>query len=490
MAGRESHAQARPQYRLLTENQIKEIHLASLSLLEEVGVRVLSEEGIELLKKASCPIMQEGDVRIPRGLVEECIRSASSGVSIFNRKGEEALRLEGRQVYFGLGTDLLTTIDLETGTLRPSRLKDVANAAVTGDYLNEIDFIASFAHPQDVPPNLAYIASFRTLVEHSTKPIFFTAAGHEDLTVIIEMAEAVAGGEQALREKPFLIHYAEPTSPLTHSQGALKKLFLCADKRIPVNYTPAVLSGASGPVTLAGAIVQANAEALSGVVLHQLRSKGSPIISGFSAIPMDMRTTTCAYGSPEYRLALSACADLYHDYGIPVWGTAGCSDANTLDPQAAMECAFSILTAALDGANLVHDVGYLGQGLVGSPATIVMCSDIISYVKRLTRGFDLGEDRLGMEMIRRVGPGGNFLAEEHTLRFYREEHWQPKFSNRNSPELWQMKGGKSYGEIVTQKAREILRTYKPEPLPDSVLRSLSQIAAKAEAELTGKRFVA
>jgi trimethylamine--corrinoid protein Co-methyltransferase len=327
-------------------------------------------------------------------------------------------------------------------------------------------------------------------VENSTKPIFFTAAGEEDLSIILDMAEAIAGSHEALREKPFLIHYAEPTSPLSHSYGALRKLFLCADRKIPVNYTPAVLAGATGPVTLAGAIIQANAEALSGLVLHQLRSRGAPIISGFAVAPMDMRTTSCAYGSPEYRLALSACADLYHYYGIPVWGTAGCSDANTLDQQAAVEWAISILTAALDGANLVHDVGYLGQGSVGSPAAIVMCSEIISYVKRLTRGIELESDRIGMEVIRRVGPGGNFLAEEHTLRFYRKEQWQPKFFNRDNVEVWQTKGGKGFGEIATEKAREILRTHKPEPLPESVLNRLSQIVKKAEADLLGKRIVA
>jgi trimethylamine--corrinoid protein Co-methyltransferase len=487
--GSESDLQCRPQYRLLNEAQIKVIREATLDLLNTVGVRVFSQEGGDLLKKAGCRVGEHNILQIPPQLVEDSIQSAPSLVTIYDRKGKEAMNLGGNRVYFGLGTDLLTTIDLETGTLRPSRLKDVANAAVTGDYLNEIDFIASSAHPQDVPANLAYVASFRALVENSTKPIFFTAAGKEDLSIIIEMAETVAGSGEALREKPFLIHYAEPTSPLCHSHGALRKLFLCADKKIPVTYTPAVLAGASGPVTLAGAIIQANAEALSGLVLHQLRSRGAPIISGFAVTPMDMRTATCAYGSPDYRLALSACADLYHSYGIPVWGTAGCSDANTLDQQAAMECALSILTAALDGANLVHDVGYLGQGSVGSPATIVMCSEIISYVKRLTRGVDMGDDRIGTEVIRKVGPGGSFLAEEHTLRFYREEQWQPKFINRDNVEIWQTKGGKSYGEIVTEKAKEILRTHKSERLPESVLNRLAQIAQKAEADLLGKNIV-
>ena len=488
--GSELDLQCRPQYRLLSEGQIKAIHEATLDLLNTIGVRVFSQEGVELLKKAGCRDGEKNTIQIPPHLVEESIQSAPSQISIFNRKGEEAMHLGGRQVNFGLGTDLLQTVDLETGEMRPSRLHDVINAAITGDYFKEIAFIASFAHPQDVPANLAYVASFRALVENSTKPIFFTAAGQEDLSIIIEMAEAVAGGGEALRRKPFLIHYAEPTSPLSHSYGALRKLFLCADKNIPVTYTPAVLAGASGPVTLAGSIVQANAEALSGLVLHQRRSEGAPIISGFAVTPMDMRTATCAYGSPEYRIALSACADLYHHYGIPVWGTAGCSDANTFDHQAAMECSLSILAAALDGANLVHDVGYLGQGSVGSPATIAMCSEIISYVKRLTRGFEFGDDRIGMEVIRRVGPGGNFFAEDHTLRFHRDEQWQPKFSNRDNAEAWQTKGGKSYGQIVTEKAREILRTHKPEPLSESVLNRLSQIAGKAEAELLGKNIMA
>ena len=481
-------SQSRPHYRLLTEDQIQEIHLATLDILETIGVKILGEEGIELLEGAGCRVTQDKLVNIPRDLVEECIESAPSRLPIYNRKGEAAMDLQGHQSYFGTGTDLLQTLDLETGQMRPSRLQDVANAALVGDYFKEIDFIASSAHPQDVPANLSYVASFKALVENSSKPIFFTAAGSEDLSIIIDLAAAVAGGEEVLRAKPFLIHYAEPTSPLSHSYGALRKLFLCADKRIPITYTPAVLSGASGPVTMAGAIALANAEALSGLVLHQLRSKGAPIISGFAVTPMDMRTATCAYGSPEYRLALSACADLYHHYNIPVWGTAGCSDANALDSQSAMESALSILMAALDGANLIHDIGYLGQGSMGSPAAIVMCSEMISYARRVLKGFDITPDRMAMDVIRRVGPEGNFLAEDHTRNLLKQELWHPHFSSRDSAEVWKTKGGRSYEETVIQKAREVLKGHNPEPLPENVQRQIDQIAQKAEKTLGGVRF--
>ena len=483
-------SQCVPSYRILTETQIKEIHWATLDVLETVGVRVLHQEGLQLLRAAGCRVKEDNVVQIPGWLIEECIRSAPSRITIYNRKGQDAMHLEGNKVHFGLGTDLLHTYDLETDELRPSRLQDVKNAARTADYFEEIDFIGSFALPQDVPINLMYVDSFKAQLENSTKPIFFTAGGREDLAIIIEMAAAVSGGEDDLREKPFLIHYAEPTSPLSHSPGAVNKLFLCADKRVPVNYTPGMLSGASGPVTLAGAIAVANAEALSGLALHQLRAKGAPIISGFGVCTMDMLTTASIYGCPEYRLTLSACADLYHYYGIPMWGTAGVSDANCLDQQAGMEAAISLLTAALDGANLVHDIGYLGQGTIGTPASIVMCAEIISYVKRVMRGFDIGPDWIGMDVIRQVGPGGNFLATVQTLELHRQEHWRPILANRDNLERWTNKGSKTYGEIVKEKAVRILETHTVEPLPDEVQQAIEAIRQQAEKGLADIHFVA
>lgn len=481
-------SQCLPHYRLLTTDQIREVHQATLEILETIGVRILDPDGVQLLRGAGCRIDRDHVVHIPLRLVEECIRSAPSRITIYDRMGQQAMRLEGNNIHFGPGTDLIQTRDLKTGELRPSCLNDVVNAARVADCCDAIDFIASFALPHDVSTNTVYIESFKAMVENSCKPIFFTAAGEEDLSVIFEIAAAVVGGEDRLRERPFLIHYSEPTSPLSHSQGAVRKLFLCADRGVPINYTPALLSGASGPVTLAGVLTVANAEALSGIVLHQLRAKGAPIISGFAATLMDMGSSTVVYAAPEFRLTHSACADLYHFYQIPVWGTAGCSDAHRIDPQAAMEAAMSILLAAMDGANLIHDIGYLGQGLIGSPAAIVMCDEIISYVKRIIRGCDISRDRLGMDVISRVGPGGNFLGEDQTLTLHREEHWRPLLLNRDDPETWMTKGGKSYRENLIRKTIEILENHQPEPLPDEVRQTIDKIVRTAKGSLAG-RFI-
>jgi len=479
-------SQCIPEYRLLTDGQIREIHQATLKVLETTGVKVLNNAAVQLLEDAGCRTEDQQIVKIPGHLVEDSIKCAPSSVPIYTRKGEPAMQLGGTHVYFGMGTDLLNTWDLKTGGLRQSCLQDVIDSAVVGDYCAQIDFIASNAFPLDVQENLAFVLEFKAMMEHSAKPIYFTAGASADLAVILEMATEIRGGEDQLREKPFLIHYAEPISPLVHSSGAVDKLFMCADKGIPLNYSPALLSGGSGPVTLAGAIVVANAEALSGLVIQQLRAKGAPAVTGFSATPLDMRIGTTVYASPDERLTHSACCDLYHYYGLPVWGEAGCSDAGSLDEQAAMESMASIMMASLDGCNLVHNIGYLGQGLVGSPASLIMGDEIISYVRRIMRGFDMSGDRIGLDVIHEIGPGGNYLTHAQTLEFCRKEHWVPRFVNRQSPETWEKNGGKRYSQVLIEKALDILATHQPDRLPAEVVKRLDGIIDDSKDKLTHK----
>jgi trimethylamine--corrinoid protein Co-methyltransferase len=201
-----------------------------------------------------------------------------------------------------------------------------------------------------------------------------------------------------------------------------------------------------------------------------------------------MKRGTVTYGAPDYRLTNSAFADIFHYYGLPIWSTVG-SDAHCLDAQASMEHAFGTLMAALDGANLIHDVGYLGQGLLNNVAAIVMCNEIISYVKRIIRGFDLSREKMALDVIRQVGPGGHYLAQQHTKTHFLEEFWQPLHVNRDSPDPWTQKGGLTYEQVVTRKAIEILSTYQPNPLPEEVQRQLQEIAARAGQALAQIEFI-
>ncbi|MEE4262123.1 MAG: trimethylamine methyltransferase family protein [Desulfobacteraceae bacterium] len=471
-----------PKFRILDEAQIERIHQAVLWILDEVGVRVNHPQATDLLAGHGARVMEDNLVQIPSSLVEDAIASAPSNLVMFNRNKTPVMDLGGRRTYFGTGTDLPKTVDLETREIRDTRADDIVTSAIISDALPNIDFIGSYGLPMDVPAGLHYIRCFQMEAENSIKPIFFTAESEEDLAVIWEMACAIAGGPAALSDHPFLISYNEPTSPLAHSKEALGKLMFCAQNRIPVNYAPALLAGSSGPVTLAGALVVAAAEALSGLVIHQLTRKGAPISTGVAATTMDMLEATVSYTSPEFRLTHSACADLFHHYGLPVWGTAGCSDSQYPDLQTGAEYGFTLLNAALDGANLIHDCGYLGQGFVASPELIIFADETIGMVKRYMRGFEIDSAHLALDVIKQVGPGGNFLQEKHTLDFFRQEHWQPGIFNRKNLPNWIKGGRKKADDRLLEKAREILATHQPEPLAPRVKNELDRIWEKARAE--------
>ncbi len=470
-----------PIFRLLDEAQIGRIHDAVLTILDEVGVRVNHPDATDLLAGSGARILEDNLVQIPSNLIEDAIASAPSNLVLYNRNREPVMDLGGRRSYFGTGTDLPKTVDLQTREIRNTRAEDIIHSTIISDALPNIDFIGSYGLPEDVPAGLHYIRCFQLEAENCSKPIFFTAESEKDLSVIWEMACAIAGGAQALSDHPFLISYNEPTSPLAHSKEALGKLMFCARNRMPVNYAPALLAGSTAPVTMAGALVVAVAEALSGLVIHQLTAKGAPISTGVAATTMDMLEATVSYTSPEFRLTHSACADLFHHYGLPVWGTAGCSDSQFPDLQAGAEYGFTLLNAALDGANLIHDCGYLGQGFVASPEMIIFADETIGMVKRYIRGFEIDSEHLALDVIKQVGPGGNFLLERHTLDYFQKEHWQPGIFNRKNLPNWVKAGRKKTDDILLEKAREILATHRPEPLAAEIKTELDLIWQKAEA---------
>jgi len=171
-----------------------------------------------------------------------------------------------------------------------------------------------------------------------------------------------------------------------------------------------------------------------------------------------------------------------------MWGTAGVSDANCPDEQAGMEWAISLFNAVLDGANLIHDVGYLGQGLIGHPAALVMCAEIISYVKRLNRGFEIDPEHIGMQTIKKVGPRGEFISTDQTMTFFEQEHWRPKLCNRDPLQSWLAKGAKTWGTVSAEKAVEILEIHESEPLSEDIQNSLEAMRSKAVSDLKDMRF--
>jgi trimethylamine--corrinoid protein Co-methyltransferase len=464
---------------VFSRDQCEELHLASLEVLDSIGVRVHDDEALGLLHDAGARV--ENDlVRVPAWMVQEALATVPCRVPVGSRDGKRAMLLEKGRSYFGSGSDTQTTYDVLTGERRSTVKEDVANAARIVDALEHIDFVMSMAIASDVPVQTSFLHEFEAMVMNTTKPIVYTADGREDVEDIIEISEIVAGSPEALRSNPFIILYAEPSSPLQHSQAALQKLLLCAEKSMPVMYIPTVMLGASGPVTSAGSIVIANAEILSGLVIHQLKSKGAPFIYGGSAPSMDMRTTICTYGSPEAILNDAAIICMSRYYNLPDFCTGGCTDSQVFDQQAAAEAAYGMLLLGMAGGTLIHDLGYMGAGMTSSLELLVLTDEVASMVRHTLEGVEVSPVTLAMEVIRSVGPGGNFLTEDHTLDNFRQYLHFSNLLNRQDYDNWKREGGADFREKANQKVRDILETHRAPELPPEIVRGISEVLKRRE----------
>jgi trimethylamine--corrinoid protein Co-methyltransferase len=466
---------------MFTDAQLEEIHLASLEILRRTGVRVHEAEALELLQAAGCTVTDESLVRFPAAVVEEALQHAPSRVVLCDRTGQPQMFLEGHRTYFGTGSDLPNTRDLETGERRLSLLSDVEQTARLADAMPNLDFVMSMALPSDVPIETSDRRSFLAMTRNTSKPLVFTAWDENGLSDIIAMAETIAGGPEELALKPFLFAYLEPSSPLQHSKDALRKVLMMADHRLPFVYAPGPIEGASAPMTSAGSLAMANAEVLSGLVIAQLRRPGTPFVWGSGSGPLDMRTMVGTYASPEFMLHCMAMAELAHYfYNLPVWGFSGCSDSKLPDIQAGIESALWILWTALSGANLVHDVGYIESGLTCSYEMIVMGDEIISFVRRLMGGIQLSPQTLALDEIDAVGPGGDYLGTRHTANHFRDA-WYPRLLDRRTYHGWVEAGQPTAIDNAREVAREALTTHSPAPLPEGALEALQGIMAEADA---------
>jgi trimethylamine--corrinoid protein Co-methyltransferase len=332
------------------------------------------------------------------------------------------------------------------------------------------------------------------MLEGTRKPINITAVDLDGLKDQLEMAYIRVGGEKEWKKGPIFSLYIEPVSPLSHSVEVIDKLLFSADHRIPFVYTPCPLAGATAPSTLAGTAVQALTESLLGIVLSQLRNPGAPLIIGGLMSNMDMRTAVYCYGSPEMALLSAAYTQITKWLGVPMYETAGCSDTKLYDEQAALESTLNIATAALTGGNMIHDVGYLEQGLTSSPEMFVASDETISRVKRILQGIPVTDVTKALDVIEDVGPGGHYLAHDHTFDRFKSEIWSPEMISRESYEEWEEAGSKTYRERVNEKVRSILDA-EEEPLMDEKmykeLRRVCELADErhADEELDVDMFV-
>ena len=472
-----------PKVQFLGDEGVRALHRAALDILENTGVVVHLEEVVDMLADAGCKVTEGNRVRIPAHLVEEAIKSAPDSIAIYDREGEPAMVLEGRNSYWGTGSDTPFILDSFTDERRQTCLKDVEQVSRIVDSLDNMDFLMCMGIAHDLPQTIADKHHFLTMVSNTTKPMVFTAASKENLNDIYQMACEVAGGEENFQRRPFIIHYTEPIAPLIHPKDSLEKLLFCLDHGIPVIYTSATTAAQNGPATLAGCVALSAARILSGIVIGQLRRRGAPMIVTMHASSMEPRNGIHTYASPEHILGQAAAKDLANYYGLPTWGRAGCTESKIVDQQAAFESGCEILMQAMCGENLIHDVGYVESGLTASWDAIVMANEFIGAAKRVARGFEINDDTLALDLIDRAGPEGHFLAEDHTVEHYRQEFWMPQLMDREIFQNWSANGGSNLLERVKAQIKHILDTHVPKTLDPSLMKTLREMADKDNTAL-------
>lgn len=382
----------------------------------------------------------------------------------------------GYRSFYGPGSDCLNIIDHRTGERRKPILGDVEEGAALCDALPHIDYVMSMVLPSDVAATITDRCQMEAMLSFTSKPIIFVAYDEAGCRDAVEMAEIVAGGAEALRKAPCIACYINAVSGLRHNREALQKLLFLAEKNLPSLYIPSSTGAITSPVTPAGSVVLDFAGVLVGLVLAQLKREGAPVI--VPGMPpgctFDMKTFVTSYAEPERTLTTAFA----HHYGLPTFGIAGASESKVVDSQAASEAALTLAVETLAGTNIIHDLGYLESGLTFSATHLVICDEIVGWLKAFGRGYEVNDDTLALDVIADLGPEGDFLSTDHTLNHYRER-WYPTLFERMDFDSWRREGGTTCAERSSERVESILAGHHPEPLPLDIRQRLHQITRRA-----------
>ena len=454
------------QYKPLTDQDVKRIHEASLQVLRRTGVRVDEPEALALFSEAGAEV--EGNrVRLPGSLVEDAIDRAPSRVVLAGRDAKHDLTLQGARVHIGTGGAALQVLDLETGELRKAVLRDVGEMARIVDALDNIHFYLIPIYPTDLPEEKVEISKYYASLANTTKHVqagVYTLQGIRD---VVSMCERIAGSADALRRRPLVSFITSwMVSPLKFATDVTVLLIEVCRQGIPVVLSAAPMAGSTSPVTLAGTLVQLNAEQLAGLTLTQLVSPGTPVVMGPIPATADLRSGKYLGGSVELGITNAAITQLAHFYEVPIYNSAGMTESKLPDIQAGIEKAQSAIQVALAGANFIHHAA----GMLEDMSTIayeqfVIDNEMLGMAMRAVRGIEVDDDTLAVDVIDRVGPGGHYLADQHTLRYMRTEHFYPSdVIDRQGREVWEANGGRDAWYRAREAARTILATHEPEPI--------------------------
>jgi len=466
---------------VLSESQLDQIYESSLSLLLNPGFQTDSSLFLDLFEQNGARVDREkGIIQIERSMVEAALQSAPKSFVLYGRNdpGMDIL-LETGRVYYGMGgTSEPLFWDWDEWKPRQPTKADMINNTRIGQALPNVDFVQTLCMSGDMPTNEIFFHDFDAIFRNTTKPSVINILERPFTQSLLEITAAASGGESVLQEKPSVLGIVTPITPLkiaVMNEGIIDAV----NAGVPILYSPGPLMGATGPATVAGTVVLTNAEVLFGVVLTQLIKPGAKVILKPDTDVFDMKTTQVTYGSPEQNLGKVAMVQMAKRYQLPIYGLGGGVECKTPDAEAAAEAMMSMLLNGLAGMNMNQSLGTLSWGLYGSPEMVVICDEMVNMIKRVLDGIAFDEDTLAVDVIRQVGPGGDFLSQDHTVRHFRKELFFPKLFRRQTIDDWLNAGSKMIHQVAHERVQEILAKAGPVELPAGADAALEHALDKA-----------
>ena len=468
----------------LSRDQIEQIHSASLTILENVGVFVYEDSFLRFLIDSGMNVdFDKRNVKLPPSLVKECIKKTPKRMILHAQDPKFDVELDDERIYAHAVGGAVRVVDLDSGEARPSTRKDVVDLTRIIDGLPNIHTCTMIVLPCDVPEQVQDIYCFADQLRNTRKNVDATPMSYEGFPYIVELAETVVGGKQELEKRPIITCSFSPTSPLKFSGDVIRIMVQGSKIGLPMAVLPCPMAGATSPVTLAGSLVQQNAEILAGLVLIQLVREGTPFLYSPRVFPIDMLSGMTSSGI-EVGLLSVGCVQLAKYYGIPcdVYGLD--TSSKTLDEQAAFEKGLNGILPALAGANMLSGAGCIEGGITVSYEQLIIDDEIFGMIFRAVKGIDVDEERLAVDVIAKVvDESSDFLRQRHTLNYYRQEHYLPKLSDRTSRSRWQEMGSKEVVEVAREKARRMLTEHQPLRSDNGVVRKIEEILKRATKNL-------
>ena len=471
----------RPQFKVLDPSLVGLIVDEAFALLDDPGVQVHNEEARRLLREAGAEVDEVTRVaRIPEAIVRDALASTPRSFILHSLDGEPAVHYGGDRIHFDPGSAALSILDSETLELRPPHTADLVSFVRLVEMLPQLDAQSTSMICADVAAEVGDLYRLFLVLSYGSKPVVTGAFRTDTWWTMKEMLVAVAGSEAALAAKPIAVFDVCPSPPLLWSDLTCQNLIDCARHGIPSEMVSMPLAGATAPVTLAGAVVQHTAECLSGVTICQLARRGSPIVWGGSPAAFDMREGTTPMGDVCTWMIDCAYAEVGKSLGLPTHSYLGQSDAKIVDAQCGLESAGGAILGALAGINMISGAGMLDFESAQSPEKLVIDAEIIGAARRLVAGIEPRETPVALSLMRRLGHKADYLADPHTLKWFREELFRPSsVIDRGSYDAWHAKGRLSAFDRAKERARDLVTRYRRPARPPELLAALREITLRA-----------